>query len=99
MKLFTFITAYGHSDWKEIPTFTGLSRSRRRCRLRWFNYLRPGLKRGTYSEKEEDDIVKLYEILGNSWTVIACHLPGRTAQGIKRHWEGKAKEENWRERK
>ncbi|KAJ7949023.1 MYB transcription factor [Quillaja saponaria] len=62
-------------------------RSRRRCSLRWFNYLSPCLKRGTYSEEEEVIIVKIYEILGNRWAMIAAHLPGSTVQGIKKHWE------------
>ncbi|PWZ34727.1 Myb-related protein Hv33 [Zea mays] len=36
------------------------------CRLRWINYLRPDLKRGSFSQQEEDAIVGLHEILGNS---------------------------------
>ncbi|ONM38912.1 Transcription factor MYB86 [Zea mays] len=35
------------------------------CRLRWINYLRPDLKRGSFSQQEEDAIVGLHEILGN----------------------------------
>lgn len=37
------------------------------CRLRWINYLRPDLKRGTLSEAEEDQIIELHARLGNRY--------------------------------
>jgi transcription factor MYB, plant len=33
--------------------------------LRWINYLRPDLKRGTFSQEEEDLIIQLHSMLGN----------------------------------
>ena len=45
----------------------GLQRCGKSCRLRWINYLRPDLKRGSFSQQEEDLIVALHEILGNRW--------------------------------
>ncbi|EAZ03877.1 hypothetical protein OsI_26013 [Oryza sativa Indica Group] len=35
------------------------------CRLRWTNYLRPGIKRGSFTEQEEKLIVHLQALLGN----------------------------------
>nr|AAU44000.1 hypothetical protein [Oryza sativa Japonica Group] len=76
------------------PTTTGqrlidiarLQRCGKSCRLRWINYLRPDLKRGSFSQQEEDLIVALHEILGNRWSQIASHLPGRTDNEIKNFW-------------
>jgi transcription factor MYB, plant len=45
----------------------GLQRCGKSCRLRWINYLRPDLKRGSFSQQEEDAIVGLHEILGNRY--------------------------------
>jgi myb proto-oncogene protein len=37
------------------------------CRLRWTNYLRPGIKRGNFTPHEEGVIVHLQSLLGNRY--------------------------------
>jgi myb proto-oncogene protein len=44
---------------------TGLLRCGKSCRLRWINYLRPDLKRGNFTEEEDEIIIKLHSLLGN----------------------------------
>jgi hypothetical protein len=43
----------------------GLERCGKSCRLRWINYLRPDLKRGAFSQEEEDLIIHLHSMMGN----------------------------------
>ena len=43
----------------------GLNRCGKSCRLRWTNYLRPDIKRGKFSQEEEQTILHLHSILGN----------------------------------
>ncbi|URD89660.1 Myb-like DNA-binding domain, partial [Musa troglodytarum] len=43
----------------------GLQRNGKSCRLRWINYLRPGLKHSDFTLEEERIVMKLHTILGN----------------------------------
>nr|QGU34063.1 MYB1 [Taiwania cryptomerioides] len=85
-KLITFILNNGHCCWRAVPKLAGLLRCGKSCRLRWTNYLRPDLKRGVLSDSEEQLIIDLHAHLGNRWSKIASHLPGRTDNEIKNYW-------------
>ncbi|KAJ7009127.1 hypothetical protein NC653_007693 [Populus alba x Populus x berolinensis] len=85
-KLLRHITKYGHGCWSSVPKQAGLQRCGKSCRLRWINYLRPDLKRGTFSQLEENLIIELHAVLGNRWSQIAAQLPGRTDNEIKNLW-------------
>ncbi|CAA6658765.1 unnamed protein product [Spirodela intermedia] len=73
--LVSYVKKQGPGNWKAVPAETGLLRCSKSCRLRWTNYLRPGIKRGNFSSEEEKLIVHLQALLGN-----------RTDNDIKNHW-------------
>ncbi|RDX57653.1 Myb-related protein 308, partial [Mucuna pruriens] len=80
-KLCDYIRAHGAGRWCSLPKaaalktyiqighacmrLSGLHRCGKSCRLRWINYLRPNIKRGNFSQDEEDLIIKLHALLGN----------------------------------
>ncbi|KAL5568273.1 hypothetical protein UlMin_024848 [Ulmus minor] len=85
-KLVEHIHKHGHGSWRALPKLAGLNRCGKSCRLRWTNYLRPDIKRGKFSDDEEKLIINLHAVLGNKWSTIAGHLPGRTDNEIKNFW-------------
>ncbi|KAJ1702856.1 hypothetical protein LUZ63_002635 [Rhynchospora breviuscula] len=86
LRLIAYIQKYGHPNWRALPKQAGLLRCGKSCRLRWINYLRPDIKRGTFSKEEEETVIRLHNLLGNKWSKIASYLPGRTDNEIKNVW-------------
>ncbi|KAK4426199.1 Myb-related protein [Sesamum alatum] len=84
--LVSYVQEHGPGNWRAVPANTGLKRCSKSCRLRWTNYLRPGIKRGTFTDHEEKMIIQLQALLGNKWAAIASYLPERTDNDIKNYW-------------
>ncbi|KAL5544519.1 hypothetical protein UlMin_008303 [Ulmus minor] len=85
-KLLSYIKQHGEKHWHSLPQKAGLQRCGKSCRLRWANYLRPGINRAKFTPQEEELIIQLHSVLGNKWSTIARHLHRRTDNEIKNVW-------------
>ncbi|KAG9153790.1 hypothetical protein Leryth_005918 [Lithospermum erythrorhizon] len=81
----------GSNDWVKIEMQSGLNRTSKSCRLRWKNHLQPHLKKGTFSFKEENDVIRMHYKYGNKWSLMAKRIPGRSDNEIKNFWHSRIK--------
>ncbi|KAL5718212.1 hypothetical protein ACHQM5_011141 [Ranunculus cassubicifolius] len=98
-RLAEYIEIHGAKKWKSVAVKAGLNRCEKSCRLRWLNYLRPNIKRGSFTDQEQDLIIRLHKLLGNRWSLIAGRLPGRTDNDVKNYWNSHLSKKMKREKK
>lgn len=52
------------ANWGDIASKMNNGRTAKQCRDRWHNYLRPGIKKGHWTQEEETQIGELYQQFG-----------------------------------
>jgi hypothetical protein len=70
--------------WSTASAAAGrANRTSKQIRERWSNKLDPSLSREPWSTEEDKLVFDLHTQLGNSWSCIAKHLPGRVPDSVK----------------
>lgn len=73
------------------------NRTGKQCRERYLNQLKPGIRRDPWSPEEEAILREAHARIGNKWVAIAAHLPGRTDNCVKNHWNSMLRKRQRRE--
>lgn len=84
MKLIELMKKHGQS-WAMISAAMD-GRTGKQIRDRYLNKLRPNIKCGDWSAAEDELMIKLLGEVGNRWSLIASHLPGRTEGQVKNRY-------------
>ncbi|ELP84981.1 transcription factor MYB23, putative [Entamoeba invadens IP1] len=84
------VSIYGPKHWQSIADRIP-SRTRKQCRERWCNHLDPKIDKTSWKPHEDAILFRLHKKVGNQWSYIRKHLPGRTANDIKNRFTCKTK--------
>ena len=75
----------GPRNWSEISCRIP-GRNPKQCRERWYYHLDHGVKKGVWTEEEDEIILSKQEQYGNQWSQFARFLQGRTDNDIKNRY-------------
>nr|CAD1817710.1 unnamed protein product [Ananas comosus var. bracteatus] len=95
--LVQLVDQHGVRRWSQIAKNL-VGRIGKQCRERWHNHLRPDIKKETWTEEEERMLVEAHKKFGNKWAEIAKHVPGRSENSIKNHWNATKRRQNAKRR-
>jgi hypothetical protein len=79
LRLLVAVARFGARDWRTIALFVGAGRSRSQCNQRWCRAIDPSISRRSWSDRDDERLLKAVAQLGtSSWCRIAKSVGGRT---------------------
>ena len=57
------------------------------CQNRYTRYLDPQLRRGPWSQEEDDQLRRAVEIFGRSWIDVSAFIPTRSNEQCRDRWQ------------
>ena len=76
------VAKHGAKKWALIADKLG-GKTQKQVYARWRDYLQPGLTTRAWTPYEEEHLIKIQDVIGNQWAVLARLMPGRSPNAIK----------------
>ena len=83
-------------NWTDVSNQV-FGRSAKQCRERWYFNLDPRIKKGEWTEEEDNTLISAQQKFGNRWAHISTLLAGRTENAVKTRFKSimRAKKREW----
>uniref|UniRef100_A0A7S2WBH4 Uncharacterized protein n=2 Tax=Rhizochromulina marina TaxID=1034831 RepID=A0A7S2WBH4_9STRA len=88
-KLCSIVDEQGAREWKKISSLMNSKFTDVQCLHRWNKVLKPGLKKGPWTEQEDSvvaSLVKTHGVGKIKWSQVAEKLPGRIGKQCRERW-------------
>lgn len=85
-RLRELVALHGQEAWPQIAQHFS-ERLPRQCRMRYVNYLAPGISHDEYSPEEDARLLAAVAQMGEGhWARLAAQLPGRRPDSVRNRW-------------
>ncbi|KIM45842.1 hypothetical protein M413DRAFT_440894 [Hebeloma cylindrosporum] len=85
-KLIAAVDSCGIDNWQQVARKVSENVTAGQCQGRWQKSVNPRLKRGPWTEEEDELLKKAVAGFGNSWIHVATAIPGRTNDQCRERW-------------
>ncbi|KJA24523.1 hypothetical protein HYPSUDRAFT_473559 [Hypholoma sublateritium FD-334 SS-4] len=85
-KLLVAVESCGHDNWQLVARKVSEHVSAGQCQNRWQKTLNPMLRKGAWTEEEDERLRKSVAGYGSSWIQVATAIPGRTNDQCRERW-------------
>ncbi|KAF7433305.1 hypothetical protein PC9H_005255 [Pleurotus ostreatus] len=83
------VKVYGKDNWNVVARHVSPNATAQQCQNRYLKSLDPNLRKGAWSDEEDNRLRSAVEIYGLSWVDIAVAIPGRTNEQCRDRWLSK----------
>jgi hypothetical protein len=77
-------------DWEPVAKEHGFNKTAKECHERWIRYLKPGVRKGQWTDHEDAIVVEAVSSSAEQpftrWSDLAQKLPGRVGKQIRDRW-------------
>ncbi|KAJ6233980.1 homeodomain-like protein-related [Anaeramoeba flamelloides] len=81
------VRKHRHKNWESIANYFE-DKDSTQCLHRWSKVLNPKLKKGKWSDEEDQRLVKMVEKYGSSsWSKVASHIKNRSSKQCRERWK------------
>ncbi|KAF8524743.1 hypothetical protein JB92DRAFT_3109264 [Gautieria morchelliformis] len=77
-KLLEAVERHGSNNWVLVAYSVSQHVSANQCQIRYERSLNPEIKRGKFTDEEDERLMKSIEVHGTDWVKVAQDVPGRT---------------------
>ncbi|EMD41117.1 hypothetical protein CERSUDRAFT_91875 [Gelatoporia subvermispora B] len=86
-KLLQAVKIYGSDNWSLVARMVSEDATPQQCQNRYLRSLDPGIRRGGWTEDEDEKLRQAVAVFGHSWSEVSTFVAGRTNEQCRDRYQ------------